>query len=98
MEEQDLILANDFCLHHRVELNFIYTLQEFGLMEIVKKEEDLYIPVQHLHELERMIRLHYDLNVNMEGIDVILHLLEKLQRTQEEVVRLRNQLKFYSGE
>jgi hypothetical protein len=94
MEEQ-LIPAQEFCTHHHIELNFIYSLREFGLIEVISNEGDDYISAEKLNELEKIIRLHYDLDVNMEGIDVIMHLLNQLERMQHETNELRNQLKFY---
>jgi len=95
MQDEQLIPANEFCSHHHVEMNFIYSLQEYGLIEIVREEENDYVSADRLNELEKMIRLHYDLHINMEGIDVILHLLKQLEDAQKEVNELRNQLKFY---
>jgi hypothetical protein len=95
MEDYELILAQEFCTHHQVELKFIYSLQEFGLVEIITTEGNDYVAADRLNELEKMIRLHYDLNVNMEGIDVILHLLKQLEEVQSETNELRNQLRFY---
>jgi hypothetical protein len=94
MEEQ-LIPAQEFCTHHHIELNFIYSLREFGLIEVISNEGDDYISAEKLNELEKIIRLHYDLDVNMEGIDVIMHLLNQLERMQHETNELRNELKFY---
>jgi hypothetical protein len=39
--------------------------------------------------------MHYELDINLEGIDVICHLLRRLEATQQEVDQLRHQLKFY---
>lgn len=90
-----MILAQEFCTHYQVEMNFIHSLQEFGLVEVISNEGNDYLSADQLNELEKMIRLHYDLNVNVEGIDVILHLLEQLDEAQRETNELRNQLKFY---
>lgn len=100
MQEQarDLISANEFCLHYQVEMNFIHSLQEYGLFEIVVEKENLLIPASRLCELEKLARLHYDLNINMEGIDVILQLLQKLQEAKHETVSLKNRLKMYVEE
>ena len=95
MQEGQLISANEFCLHHHVEMNFIYSLQEYGLIEVVSNEGNEYVSAERLNELERIIRLHYDLNVNMEGIDVILRLLEQLEEAQREMNELKNELRFY---
>lgn len=95
MQEHELISAKEFCTHHEIEMEFIYSLQEYGLIEVIKNEDDDYLSSDNLIELEKIIRLHYDLNVNMEGIDVILHLLKQLEDAQKEMNELRNQLKFY---
>jgi hypothetical protein len=95
MYEHELIPAQEFCTHHDVELNFIYSLHEFGLIEIINEEGNDYLSTDQLNQLEKIVRLHYDLNVNMEGIDVILHLLKQLEATHQEANELRNQLRFY---
>lgn len=97
-QERDLIPASEFCLHYRVEMNFIHSLEEYGLLETVVQEENIFIPTSRLCDLEKLARLHYDLNINMEGIDVILHLLQRLQEAQQEAAGLRNRLKMYSDE
>jgi len=94
MEEQ-LVPAQEFCSHHQVEMNFIYSLREYGLIEVISNEGNDYLSLDRLKELERIVRLHYDLNVNVEGIDVILHLLNQLEAAQHETHELRNQLKLY---
>jgi len=95
MQEHEMILAQEFCTHYQVEMNFIHSLQEFGLVEVINNEGNDYLFADRLNELEKMIRLHYDLNVNIEGIDVILHLLEQLDEVQRESNELKNQLKLY---
>jgi hypothetical protein len=97
-QERELIPASEFCLHYHVEMNFIHSLQEYGLLETVVQEENIFIPTARLCELEKLARLHYDLNINMEGIDVILHLLQRLQEAQHEAAGLRNKLRMYSVE
>jgi chaperone modulatory protein CbpM len=95
MQEHELIPAQEFCSQHKVEINFIYSLQEYGLIEVINSEGKEYLSPDHLHELEKIVRLHYDLDVNLEGIDVILHLLKQLEAAQKEAIELRNQLKLY---
>jgi hypothetical protein len=45
-----------------------------------------------------MIRLHHELNVNAEGIDVVLNLLEKEMQLRQEVISLKNKLRLYENE
>ncbi|MCU7549712.1 chaperone modulator CbpM [Chitinophagaceae bacterium LB-8] len=97
MQDESLIPASELCVHHKIEMSFIYSLQEFGLLEMVNREETIFIPTEQLNELEKLIRMHYELNINMEGIDVICHLLKRIEATQQELNQLRNQLKFFQS-
>ena len=94
MEEQ-LIPAAEFCSHHHIEMNFIYSLREYGLVDVISNQGNDYLSSDRLSQLEKIVRLHYDLDVNMEGIDVILHPSNQLENAQHEADQLRSQLKFY---
>ena len=82
MAKANLISASEFCVYHNIEFAFLSNLKEFGLIEIVQVQQTDYIPEEQLERLERMIRLHRELEINPEGIDTIDHLLEKLNRLQ----------------
>lgn len=83
----------EFCNCHQLEQSFITSLTEYGLLEIVVIEEDEYIERDRVRDLERMMRLHYDLEINMQGIDAINHLLDRVSQLQKEVRLLENRLK-----
>ncbi len=95
MQTDDLILAEEFCTHYNIEISFINSLQQFGLIEVTSMEETNYIPLSQLQKLEQLARLYYDLNINLEGIDAISHLLERVKSMQAEITLLRNRLSFY---
>lgn len=95
MQEETLIPASELCVHHSIEMSFIYSLQEYGLLELVNREENIFVPTEQLSELEKLIRMHYELKINMEGIDAICHLLKRLEAAQQEVNHLRSLLKLY---
>ena len=42
-----------------------------------------------------MIRLHYDLDINLEGIETIFHLLERIETLQHEMHELRKKIGLY---
>lgn len=95
MNRGNLISASEFCVYHNIEFSFISNLKEFGLVEIVNFQQTDYIPEDQIEKLERMIRLHLDLEINPEGIDTIDHLLARMTRLQEEVTKLKNRLRLY---
>ena len=98
MYRQKLIPANDFCVGHNIEISFIKQLREIGLIEIKTIEETIYIPASQLRQLERMVRLFYDLDINMEGIDTINHLLNRVVDMQKEITTLKNRLRLYEAD
>lgn len=98
MVRKNLISTDEFCIHHNIEFSFIRNLQEFGLVETVSVQKVEYIPEDQLEKVERMLRLHKDLEINTEGIDTIGHLVDKIQNLQEEVIYLKNRLRLYEDE
>jgi hypothetical protein len=89
---QDLISQEECCVQYNIESSFIQALGEYGLLEITTVAETMYVHTEQLHELEKFIRLHYDLNINMEGIDAIAQLLSKVQSLQQKNDYLRRRL------
>jgi phage terminase small subunit len=92
MKNEKLIPVDQFCKHYEIEFSFINTLKEHGLIEIISIEQTHYLDETKLGPIEKMIRLHYDLDINPEGIDVIFHLLDRIDNLQAELTNLRNQL------
>lgn len=97
MQDNTFISAKEFCTHHRIELSFIQSLHDYGLIEGNAAEEDYILPQEQLSTLERMVRLHYDLHINLEGLDAITHMLQRMDDMQRELSSLRNRLRLYEG-
>lgn len=97
MENDQLVEIEILCTHYSIEPSFIDTLSEYGLLELMMKEERRFIEKERISDLERMIHLHYDLEINMEGIDTITHLLERVNELHNELNQLRNRLRFYEN-
>ena len=95
MQNNELILAEEFCTHYKIHLSFINNLNQFGLIEITSVEEKPYIPQSQLQKLEQIIRLHHDLDINLEGIEAITHLLDRVKSLQTELAGLKNRLSIY---
>jgi chaperone modulatory protein CbpM len=94
-QTENLIDANQFCIYHNVEISFIHSLHQSGLIQIVVVKETVFIPAEQLEHLEKLARLHYDLDINLEGIETIAHLLEKVNKLQDEITAIKNKLRVY---
>jgi hypothetical protein len=92
---KNLIPAVEFCASHNIEVSFIRSLQQTGLIEITSVEEMVYIHESQLQELERIIHLYFELDINLEGIETINHLLQRINDMQSEITTLRNRLRLY---
>ncbi len=98
MQKEELIPASDFCSSHNLELSFIYSLQQYDLVQVTTIEEVSYIPAGELPQAERIVRLYSELGINIEGIDAIRHLLQRLEDMENEVSALRSKLSIYEEE
>ncbi len=88
--ETNLIAVEQFCAYYNIDFSFIESLNEFGLIEIVPVNDERFLPHEQLKEVEKMIRLHYDLDINMAGIDAIANLLKRINNLQQEIRLLKN--------
>jgi len=95
MTNEEMVAAHEFCISHNVEITFLHSLCESGLLEITTVEEDVFINQDMLPELEKLVRLHYDMDINLEGIEVIHHLLQQIKAMQAEMRVLKNKLGLY---
>lgn len=98
MDAQNLILIEKLCTHYEVEISFFKALDNIGLIEIMSVEEAPYIHQDKLADLEKMIRLHNDLELNFEGIDVVFNLLQKVDALQKELNSVSNRLSLYEND
>lgn len=92
MEKNNLVLVEQFCIHCDVEISFINSLHEYGLIEIIVLDDKEYITEEHLKDLERTIHFHNELNINLEGIDVIYNLLKQIDDLQQQLNIAKNKL------
>jgi hypothetical protein len=92
MENEELVRLRQLCEHYEIEMSFIRSLGEIGVVEIVCENDEDCIPQDQIAEVEKMIRLHYDLEINMAGLDAISHLLKRINALQKEMNDLRNRI------
>ncbi len=95
MELENLISLKQFCEYHEIDQNFILSLHDLEIIEIIIVNENEYFHMDALEKTEKIIRLHLDLSINIEGIDVIIQLLEKIKLLENELSISKNKLSFY---
>ena len=98
MKKEEMFSANDFCFSHSIEISFIHSLEESGLIEVIVSGGILCIPVRQIKHLEKLVRFHHDMDINLEGIEAISYLLERVHEMQQEVLILNSKLSMYENE
>lgn len=89
MERTKKISVEQCCIYYRIEASFMQELNEHGLIELVRSGKTKFISYDQLPDLEKYMRLHYDLEINMEGMEAISHLLNRVKFLQQEIKRLQ---------
>lgn len=92
MNTSNHITVDQCCFYYKIETTFVQSLNEHGLIELTKSEKEYSISYEQLANLEKYIHLHYDLDINMEGMEAITHLLTRVYDLQNEVKKLQNEL------
>lgn len=98
MQEKYLIAVEEFCSIHGIEISLISSLEQSGMIQITTIKEAGFIDAGQLCQLEKIIRFYNELDINIEGIETINHLLDKITRLQDEIRILKNRLLLYEGE
>ncbi len=83
------IRIKEFCKSHEIEESFVYCLQEFEVIRIQIRNDEALFDEAELPGLEKLLRLHRELDINPEGLHAVNHLLSKLEQLQEEVRMLK---------
>jgi MerR HTH family regulatory protein len=95
MNTEKFISLNTLSSHYQVDISFFNTLVEMGLIEVEVLDQSFYIQQDKITVIEKIIRLHHELEVNVEGIDVVFNLLARIQDLQNELMITKNRLRLY---
>ncbi|NNE76386.1 MAG: hypothetical protein HKN31_04865 [Pricia sp.] len=91
--EVEYIHIKDFCNGYNIEESFLFRLQEYELIELQVINDQQFIYIEELPKVEKMVRLHQDLKINIDGLEAIHYLLERTQQMHEELLVLRRRLR-----
>ena len=95
MGNEKYILVSHFVERSNIEVDFVQSLHEYGLVVFEERENETFIDEGDISEIERLFRLHHDLGINYEGLDVIKQMLERMQRMEKEMDLLQKRLRLY---
>ena len=77
MEER--ISKEEIIRLYNIEVSFFNDLVSSGLIQTEVINNTTYLHYDQLSAFERFMNWHYDLEVNMAGLEIIHHLLEQIE-------------------
>jgi MerR HTH family regulatory protein len=95
MSTEQLIAVEVFASHQGLEATFVHALHERGLIRITTVQERHFLEPEELSRIEQLARMHYDLDINLEGLEAISHLLDRIDAAHSDLRALRERLRLY---
>jgi len=77
---------------YNIEITFFDELADSGLLNIQTENEIRYLMYEDLPNFERFTNWHYDLDINLPGLEVIHDMLKKLEDLRQKNRELMNRL------
>jgi chaperone modulatory protein CbpM len=68
---------------YKIEITFFDELVEFGLLNVQTENEVRYLMYEDLPVFERFANWHYDLEINLPGLEVIDNMLQKMEHLKQ---------------
>lgn len=85
-------MIEEFCRYYSVEVSFIKELNSSGIVELTSQNDGFYISHEQIPSLEKYINFHYNMDINIEGVEAIHHLLTRIELLQKELQQLKHNL------
>ena len=80
----DRISREELVRIYNIEITFFDSLEEAGLLKTETENNTTYLRYDELATFEKFTNWHYDLEVNLAGLEVIHHLLHKIEELQHK--------------
>ena len=96
MLNNEFVQAELFCNTYSINFALVESWQKMGLVHLIELENKQHIPLDQIQKLEQLLRLHLDLDIQLQDVDIVYNLIEKLKTLQSENLMLKQQLNLYS--
>lgn len=83
---------------YNIEITFFDDLVDYGLLTVHIEDDIHYLMYEDLPDLEKFANWHYDLEINLPGLEVIHNMLKKLEALKRRNRELMNKLSAISDQ
>jgi hypothetical protein len=88
----DRISREELVKIYNIEITFFDELVDNGLLNVETEDNVRYLIYEDLQVFEKFANWHYDLEVNLPGLEVIHHMLRKMDDLHQKNRDLMNKL------
>ncbi|WP_437920848.1 chaperone modulator CbpM [Sphingobacterium sp. LRF_L2] len=85
------IKVRDLCASHQIEIQFVRELSNHGMIKIFVEKEIEFVDEEQLRPIEQFVSWYYDLELNIQGIEIAANLLQRIESLQQEIEQLKKQ-------
>lgn len=89
------VTIKEFSEFHQVDIHLIEEFIHFGLLEPMERKGLHCIREEDIEPLEAMVRLHSELEVNLPGLEAIMHMRNRLRDMRARIEELERRLRKY---
>lgn len=76
-------ISREECIRvYDIEIQFFNDLVSAELIETTLEGNTVYLSYENLGHFEKLVYYHYDLEINVPGLEVISHLLKRIEDLQ----------------
>lgn len=80
----------DICNSNKIEISLVKQLHENNLIKIVILDTHEFIHEDELIYLEKYANWYYELELNIQGIEIVKNLVDQIKYLQDEIKNIRN--------
>lgn len=89
------ITIREFSEFHNIEVEVVKKFIAEGLVAAHQQDEMPCIDERDIEQLESMIRLHHELEINIAGVETIMHMRRRMAEMQSQLAEMEYRLHKY---
>lgn len=92
MKTDKFLLITEICQYYHIESDFFEEIEYHQLLEIHQISGQKFIHQKQLNRLEKILRLHDELDLNLQGIDVVFGMMKRIEKLEKELRQAKSKL------
>lgn len=89
----EYISIKSLATFHHLDETLLMEIVEYEIVPVKRTRSEVLISSEDLDDFERALRLYIELDVNLQGVDIICRMRNQMREMQEEIKRLQNLLR-----